>query len=67
MSGLLQGLTEAAGQEVRVSFTPHLMPMARGMQATTYVRLAGGSSAADLRSHLQVLLPQVQGSILEQC
>ena len=49
----MQGLTEAAGQDVRVSFTPHLMPMARGMQSTIYVRLTSGTSAADLRTHLQ--------------
>ena len=47
-----QGLSEAAGQPVRVSFTPHLMPMSRGMLATTYVRLAKGASAADLRATL---------------
>jgi len=47
-----QGLSEAAGRPVRVSFTPHLMPMSRGMLATTYVRLAKGASAADLRAAL---------------
>ena len=52
----MQGLTEAAGSAVRVSFTPHLMPIARGMQSTIYVRLSQGATAADLRSHLQVLL-----------
>ena len=49
-----QGLSEAAGAQVRVSFTPTLMPMSRGMQATCYVRLAGGASPDDLRAHLQV-------------
>lgn len=38
---------------LRVSFTPHLMPMNRGMQATTYVRLAKGASVADLRAELE--------------
>jgi len=47
-----QGLTEAAGRQVMVSFTPHLMPMSRGMLATTYVRLAKGAQAADLRAAL---------------
>ena len=32
------------------------MPMSRGMQSTIYVKLAGGNSADDLRSHLQVTL-----------
>ena len=48
-----QGLSEAAGSPVRISFTPTLMPMSRGMQATIYVRLTAGTSADDLREHLQ--------------
>jgi N-acetyl-gamma-glutamyl-phosphate reductase len=44
-----QGLSEAAGRAVWVSFTPHLVPMNRGILATTYVRLAHGESAAELR------------------
>lgn len=38
MGELDQELTKAAGQPVTASFTPHLMPMTRGMQATIYVR-----------------------------
>lgn len=49
----LQGLTDAAGSEVWVSFTPHLMPFSRGMESDCYVRLAGGASADDLRAALQ--------------
>ncbi len=37
-----QGLTAAANRPVTVAFTPHLMPMNRGILATIYVRLAGG-------------------------
>ena len=33
-----QGLSAAAGTVVRVNFTPHLMPMNRGILATIYVR-----------------------------
>ena len=44
-----QGLSEAAGRAVWVSFTPHLVPMNRGILATTYVRLAEGESASELR------------------
>lgn len=51
----MQGLTEAAGADVTISFTPTLMPMSRGMQSTCYVKLAEGASPDDLRSHLQVL------------
>lgn len=36
------------------SFTPHLMPMTRGMESACYVKLANGATAADLRKHLQV-------------
>lgn len=45
-----QELSEAAGRPVAVSFTPHLMPMSRGMLSTINVRLAKGAKAADLRA-----------------
>ena len=35
-----QGL-EAAGKPILVNFTPHLMPMCRGILSSIYVRLAG--------------------------
>lgn len=47
-----QGLSAAAGQPVAISFTPHLIPMNRGMLSTIYVRLAGGATAADLQATL---------------
>lgn len=43
-----QGLSEAAGRPITVNFTPHLMPMSRGILATIYVRLASGAGAEDL-------------------
>ncbi len=48
-----QGLARAAGRPVTVSFTPHLMPMSRGILSSIYVRLADGASAADLRRTLE--------------
>jgi N-acetyl-gamma-glutamyl-phosphate reductase len=36
---ITQGLTEAAGEAVRLVFTPHLTPMIRGIHATLYARL----------------------------
>jgi N-acetyl-gamma-glutamyl-phosphate reductase len=48
-----QGLSEIAGRPVTVNFTPHLMPMSRGILSTIYVRLANGASADDLRRTLQ--------------
>jgi len=47
-----QGLSEAAGRPVTVNFTPHLMPMSRGILSSIYVRLADGATAADLRRML---------------
>ncbi len=47
-----QGLSAAANRPVTVSFTPHLMPMKRGILATIYVRPAGGRDAASLRRTL---------------
>ncbi|KAG9130453.1 hypothetical protein Leryth_004334, partial [Lithospermum erythrorhizon] len=48
-----QGLSEAVGSKVTVSFTPHLMPMSRGMQSTIYVEMAPGVSTEDLYQHLK--------------
>jgi len=48
-----QGLSLAAGKPVSVTFTPHLMPMNRGILATIYVRLANGASPDDLRAALR--------------
>src|SRR6185437_4543840 len=44
-----QELGFAAGSAVTVNFTPHLVPMSRGELCTSYVRLAGKASTADLR------------------
>jgi len=48
-----QELSLAAGRSLCVTFTPHLMPMSRGILSTIYVKLAGGSTAADLRQVLE--------------
>lgn len=47
-----QGLSLAAGKPVVINFTPHLMPMNRGILTTMYVKLAPGKKAADLREIL---------------
>ena len=47
-----QGLSVAAGRPVTVNFTPHLMPMNRGILETIYVKLANGSGADGLRELL---------------
>ncbi|KAL3515243.1 hypothetical protein ACH5RR_022145 [Cinchona calisaya] len=48
-----QGLSDASNSKVTVSFTPHLMPMSRGMQSTIYVEMAPGVSTEDLYRHLR--------------
>ena len=48
-----QGLSAAAGRPIKVSFTPHLMPMNRGILSTIYVRYAKGATLADLRRVLE--------------
>eukprot|EP00891_Asterochloris_glomerata_P004568 jgi/Astpho2/4568/fgenesh1_pm.00067_%23_31_t len=53
MPEIEQGLSEAAGSDVTISFTPHLMPMTRGMQSTCYVKLAQGATVDQLRQKLQ--------------
>ncbi|ARC56587.1 N-acetyl-gamma-glutamyl-phosphate reductase [Frondihabitans sp. 762G35] len=45
-----QNLRAAGGSDVRLSFTPVLVPMARGILATTTARLAPGVTEADLRT-----------------
>lgn len=47
-----QGLAQAAGRKITVNFTPHLMPMSRGILSTIYVRLSNGGGAAALREAL---------------
>ena len=44
-----QGLTYAAGADVRVTFTPHLMPMNRGILSTIYAK----GDAAAIKNELE--------------
>jgi N-acetyl-gamma-glutamyl-phosphate reductase len=47
-----QGLSAAVGRKLVVNFTPHLMPMNRGILSTIYVRLSSGATIGDLRAVL---------------
>jgi len=48
-----QGLSEvSSNKNIIVNFTPHLMPMSRGILETIYVKLTPGVSADDLKSKL---------------
>jgi len=45
-----QELSEAAGRPIVVNFTPHLMPMSRGILASIYVKMAPGVTVDRLRA-----------------
>src|SRR4051812_37231252 len=47
---MIQNLSQAAGAEVNVSFTPTLVPMSRGILATCSARLAPGVDASAARA-----------------
>jgi N-acetyl-gamma-glutamyl-phosphate reductase len=52
MAELDQEFSLAAGRAVTVTFTPHLVPMNRGILSTIYVRGAGDASPQDLHEIL---------------
>jgi N-acetyl-gamma-glutamyl-phosphate reductase len=52
MAELDQEFSLAAGREVIVTFTPHLVPMNRGILSTIYVRGMRGRTPADLHAVL---------------
>jgi len=52
MAELDQEFSAAAGRAVVASFTPHLVPMNRGILSTIYVRGAGGRAPQDLHALL---------------
>jgi N-acetyl-gamma-glutamyl-phosphate reductase len=52
MAELDQEFSAAAGREVIVTFTPHLVPMNRGILSTIYVRALDGRSVQDLHAIL---------------
>lgn len=48
LSEIEQELSLAAGEDVVITFTPHLMPVNTGIETTTVAKLAPGVTAADL-------------------
>jgi N-acetyl-gamma-glutamyl-phosphate reductase len=52
MPEIEQELSLAAGEDVRISFTPHLVPMNRGELETIYVKMQDGQTAASLKAEL---------------
>lgn len=53
MPEIEQTLTQAAGSPVAVTFTPHLMPMNRGILSTIYAKLSGQHSLEQARKALE--------------
>ncbi len=53
-----QTLSNTCGQQVNVVFTPHLVPMTRGILTTAYSRPAGNASADDCMKALQEFYAQ---------
>jgi len=47
-----QEVSKAAGTDVIVNFTPHLIPMSRGELVTAYAKLKNGATAEDCRAAL---------------
>ncbi len=52
MAEMEQQLTAAANQEIAISFTPHLVPITRGMLSTIHATLAEGSTVEAVRAAL---------------
>merc|ERR1712096_132773 len=46
-----QELSAIAGETVMVNFTPHLVPMTRGILTTTYANLAASTTTEDILDH----------------
>lgn len=44
-----QELSKISGKEIKLSFTPHLIPMNRGILATSYAKLKDGVKKDDIR------------------
>jgi N-acetyl-gamma-glutamyl-phosphate reductase len=48
-----QALSRRAGKEIRVTFSPHLIPMTRGMLSTIYMSLKKEMTCEDLVAHFR--------------
>jgi len=58
-SEIEQAASQAAGQPIQLQFTPHLMPMVRGLLATVYCRLRDpGLRSEDCRTLLEAAYRQ---------
>ncbi len=55
-----QELSVAAGSDIIVNFTPHLVPMSRGELVTCYVKIAEGKTTHDLHKILSYCYGQAE-------
>jgi N-acetyl-gamma-glutamyl-phosphate reductase len=46
-------LSEISEEEVKITFTPHLIPITRGIYSTTYATLSGAYSEGDVKAAFQ--------------
>jgi N-acetyl-gamma-glutamyl-phosphate reductase len=46
-------LSAVSGSKIKIAFTPHLLPMSRGMLSTVYVRLKKATSPQDIQTLLE--------------
>jgi N-acetyl-gamma-glutamyl-phosphate reductase len=50
---ITQGLTDAAGQPIQLTFVPHLVPMIRGIHATLYAKISLNISLEEIHARYQ--------------
>lgn len=48
-----QELAKVSGAQNKISFTPHLVPLSRGMLSTIHATLTNGATVDSVRAHLQ--------------
>jgi N-acetyl-gamma-glutamyl-phosphate reductase len=53
MPEIEQTLSDACGKEITINFTPHLIPMSRGILSTIYVKLIKSSTVDTIRNSLR--------------
>jgi N-acetyl-gamma-glutamyl-phosphate reductase len=56
-------LSRVAGAEVKLTFTPHLLPIRRGLTVTAYGRLAEGVDAAAIEAIVAGYFPEGGGEV----
>ncbi len=50
-------LGEISEEDVKITFTPHLIPITRGIYSTTYAQLSGVFSDNDIKEYFKNIMP----------